>query len=761
MTENNDHNRQLSAATTHLLIRSNHSDSTDDDHSAQSAPSRFQIQRSNSNDSLEKLAVENLSSCLFGITIIDDDSDDDYDEDEDENDEENSHFDNEIGDENTKSVVEVSKLESGAESTNGTKFSEEDGSDPVREKSFNVTMLSKVDENNENQGNDNIQNALIDLQKKKVLVKKRRKNRTIWNDSCRAEEWFSKPGLWQQKHHVIDVKQLRKIVTSGIVEEGSLRAIAWRVLFGYLPPDNSEWESVLRTQRQNYLDLIHNLFSDTSDVDDGSALKGRRRRRSIFLHRERAASWDSASSDSDRFERTTTDVQRPPIPKQLLDYWKKMGKDIRVLERISQDLNALRMDLFVDSQNPANEEALKDVFESAAILDEIHKDVVRTHPDLSFFLEPALDIGTRRYGAIERILFIWSKYNKGVRYVQGMNEIVGILYYVLANDQNDEWASHAEPDTYWLLHSMLTEMQDVFVPDLDNAATGIQGRIQAMEALLTRHDPEVKEHLDELGLEVAFYAIRWWTTLLSREFLLPDTIRLWDSMFASTHKDNFLRYVCVTMIILVRYKLLKGDFATCLSLLQAYPSTHTDQLLEASRALWLYESQITVACHRGGISLHQALTAIRSPPALVMAFGFKNGTPETITRAERAKIQAEKAKSQAEQAVESARKKVTSSAQNMFGQAIGFYRKYSQEFVDARARTQSEDIDKLNNFQTQQSSQDEDNVKLSSSSDSESPGKVSLRRSSTIDNSDIGNSSVSAGLEDGDDDVYLKAILNA
>jgi Rab-GTPase-TBC domain len=146
-----------------------------------------------------------------------------------------------------------------------------------------------------------------------------------------------------------------------------------------------------------------------------------------------------------------------------------------------------------------------------------------------------------------------------------------------------------------------------------------------MTSLLSLHDPEVRCHLDDMGIDASFYAIRWLTTLLSREFLLPDTIRLWDSMFASTHKDNFMRYVCVTMVIIVRTQLLKGDFSTCLRLLQGYPTTNIDNLLESSRALWIYESQVTLACHRGGMSLHQALTTITPPPSLHMAYGLVGG----------------------------------------------------------------------------------------------------------------------------------------
>ena len=206
-----------------------------------------------------------------------------------------------------------------------------------------------------------------------------------------------------------------------------------------------------------------------------------------------------------------------------------------------------------------------------------------------------------------------------------MNEIVGTLYFVLVNDENEEWASEAEADTYFLFNTLMVEMRDIFVPDLDEADTGIQGRMANMLALLSLHDPEVRCHLDDCGIDPAFYSIRWLTTLLSREFLLPDTIRLWDSMFASTHKDNFMRYVCVCMVMIIREDLLKGDFGTCLRLLQSYPPTDVDQLLESSRALWIYESQVTLACHKGGISLAQALTTIAPPPAVIMAYGLNGG----------------------------------------------------------------------------------------------------------------------------------------
>jgi hypothetical protein len=253
-----------------------------------------------------------------------------------------------------------------------------------------------------------------------------------------------------------------------------------------------------------------------------------------------------------------------------------------------------------------------------------------------------------------------------------MNEIVGTLYFVLAHDSNEDWSNEAEADTYFLFNALMVEMRDVFVPDLDEADTGIHGRISNMITLLSLHDPEVRCHLDSVGIDPSFYSVRWLTTLLSREFLLPDTIRLWDSMFASTHKDNFLRYVSVTMVMVIRDLLLSGDFSTCLRLLQAYPPTNLDRLLESSRALWIYESQITLACHKGGISLGHALRSIAPPPAIVMAYGLRGGVAPPIR--EQVRQAGERGLAAARGVANGASTTVASAGRSFFGNAISFWR---------------------------------------------------------------------------------------
>ena len=162
------------------------------------------------------------------------------------------------------------------------------------------------------------------------------------------------------------------------------------------------------------------------------------------------------------------------------------GKDeaVELCRQGSSDYNTDNAPITLSPSQDLDEE------ENILLLDEIRKDVIRTHPDLRFYLEPCEDLGQKRYAALERILYVWAQLNKGVsclyiqavdiyvtlhsktdpislimqqvRYVQGMNEIVGTLYFVLAHDSNEDWAKEAEADTYFLFNSIMVSSYAAF-----------------------------------------------------------------------------------------------------------------------------------------------------------------------------------------------------------------------------------------------------------------------------------------------------------
>jgi hypothetical protein len=219
----------------------------------------------------------------------------------------------------------------------------------------------------------------------------------------------------------------------------------------------------------------------------------------------------------------------------------------------------------------------KDYEEVEDILDDdIWKDVQRTHPGYHFFTQ-------QTYVRMHRILYIYGKLNSGVSYVQGMNEILAPIMYVFgAYPGSDE--STFEADSFFCFASLMSEVRDLFIRSLDGETSGLHGQIKSLEMMIARHDSRVAKHLKELDVHTQFFAVRWLTTLLTREFELPDALRLWDSMLSSPKRFHFVCCCCTAMITTKHDFLLANDFPTCLKSLQATCTTPVDLVVrEAER----------------------------------------------------------------------------------------------------------------------------------------------------------------------------------
>lgn len=48
-------------------------------------------------------------------------------------------------------------------------------------------------------------------------------------------------------------------------------------------------------------------------------------------------------------------------------------------------------------------------------------------------------VSEKHFDVLSRILYIYAKINPGIRYVQGMNEIIAPIYYVFKNDKTNEF----------------------------------------------------------------------------------------------------------------------------------------------------------------------------------------------------------------------------------------------------------------------------------------------------------------------------------
>lgn len=313
----------------------------------------------------------------------------------------------------------------------------------------------------------------------------------------------------------VEIDVLQTLAFQGIPDRDGLRAKYWRVLLNVLPLDTALWDDTIGDLRRTYDEFRTHLILDPAKFQD----------------EEQPASGETVE---------IAPHGEHPLSTSSGSQWNAYFKD--------------------------NE-----------LLAEIDKDVRRTIPDLNFFNQSLpQEQSQNHFSAIRRILFLYAKLNPGVSYVQGMNEVLAPIYYVNASDPDEEWARHAEADSFFCFTNLMSEMRDVFTKTLDKTDHGVHSAMARLMELLARLDPALHGALAVNGVDVQFFAFRWMTLLLSQEFELPDVIRIWDPFFADPRRWEFMFYFCCAMMMLIREELLEADFAESLKLLQNYPHALVD-----------------------------------------------------------------------------------------------------------------------------------------------------------------------------------------
>lgn len=88
-----------------------------------------------------------------------------------------------------------------------------------------------------------------------------------------------------------------------------------------------------------------------------------------------------------------------------------------------------------------------------------------------------------------------------------------------------------------------------------------------------------------MGLTPDLYSFRWYVTLLTREFPMATTLRIWDALLADSKRFGFLHYVSCALIQSQRGVLLKSGFSGCLKALQTLPNVNIGHVLAVAEQM--------------------------------------------------------------------------------------------------------------------------------------------------------------------------------
>ncbi|GLE11546.1 hypothetical protein PINS_up024021 [Pythium insidiosum] len=244
-------------------------------------------------------------------------------------------------------------------------------------------------------------------------------------------------------------------------------------------------------------------------------------------------------------------------------------------------------------KNSAEHIDAREIFQrDVSLLKEIDKDVSRTQSELPFFA-----VGSMQQQWMMRILFVHAKLHPELGYMQGMNEILAPIIFVYGSDPSEEWAREAEADAFHSFQSIMSSAKILYSRSpTDPTKTGVDMQMARLAVLLRQHDALLWQHLNSIGLTPEFYSFRWYMTLLAREFPMPITLRIWDTLLSDARRFSFLHYINCALVRSQRATLLQEGFTGALRVLQALPGADTIEDVLASAVAMRDRDRATDQC---------------------------------------------------------------------------------------------------------------------------------------------------------------------
>ena len=274
--------------------------------------------------------------------------------------------------------------------------------------------------------------------------------------------------------------------------------------------------------------------------------------------------------------------------------------------------------LYQDYDKKSKEEKEKlDKKSNKLLLEQICKDVYRTHNQMDFFFKPTdeniilsqkelneimdnrrnctmkdindiykINIKETHADVIVRLLFIYSTFFPDISYVQGMNEIIAPIYYIFSFDKTygvETNIDYIEADTFWTFNSLMNQIKDNFNHEKDNEKMGITTRIKKLKKMLQILDLQLFEHFEKFKVEYYTFAYRWFILFFSQEFLMIDILRLWDYLFAPNDKFLNCYFVSLAVFELKRDELLVSDLSGILSNLKSFKGLNVEDIISLAK----------------------------------------------------------------------------------------------------------------------------------------------------------------------------------
>ena len=201
--------------------------------------------------------------------------------------------------------------------------------------------------------------------------------------------------------------------------------------------------------------------------------------------------------------------------------------------------------------------------EDKKIIIQIKKDLPRTRANVPFFKNKAnlkKNSSETNYDIIARILFFFSKEHK-ILYIQGMNELIAIIYYIFYNDDNPFFTKYVESDTYYCFCALVEEIEPIFhLNEASFSQLFINKQIQQINDILLKCEKDIYNYLKEIDLSIDNFAMKWIMVLFAQEFKIDIAVNFWDRMFTQKNKTAFICFISAAILKKNKDKIIGKEF---------------------------------------------------------------------------------------------------------------------------------------------------------------------------------------------------------
>ncbi|KAK4284043.1 hypothetical protein QN277_000925 [Acacia crassicarpa] len=186
---------------------------------------------------------------------------------------------------------------------------------------------------------------------------------------------------------------------------------------------------------------------------------------------------------------------------------------------------------------------------------QIEKDLPRTFPG-----HPALDEDGRN--ALRRLLTAYARHNPSVGYCQAMNFFAGLLLLMMS-----------EENAFWTLVGILDDYFDGYYSE-----EMIESQVDQLvfEDLVRERFPKLVNHLDYLGVQVAWVTGPWFLSIFMNMLPWESVLRVWDVLLFEGNRVMLFRTALALMELYGPALVTTKDAGDAITLLQSLTGSTFD-----------------------------------------------------------------------------------------------------------------------------------------------------------------------------------------